>query len=139
MIRNICVIATIVLALACAQPSTSVATLSPGTWRLLSIGQSAALPGDVARRPWLTFAAGTSRVSGNLGCNQTSGPFTTQGSELRFGALISTRMACADDALNRQEAALGGALQATDRYRIRGDTLDLLRGDAVVAAFVRVP
>ena len=139
MIRNICVIATIVLALACAQPSTSVATLSPGTWRLLSIGQSAALPGDVARRPWLTFAAGPSRVSGNLGCNQTSGPFTTQGSELRFGALISTRMACADDALNRQEAALGGALQATDRYRIRGDTLDLLRGDAVVAAFVRVP
>jgi heat shock protein HslJ len=139
MIRNICVIATIVLALACAQPSTSVATLSPGTWRLLSIGQSAALPGDVARRPWLTFAAGPSRVSGNLGRNQTSGPFTTQGSELRFGALISTRMACADDALNRQEAALGGALQATDRYRIRGDTLDLLRGDAVVAAFVRAP
>jgi heat shock protein HslJ len=139
MLRNICVTATIVLALACARASTSATALSPGTWRLLSIGQSAALPGDVTRRPWLAFAPDSSRVSGNLGCNRTSGPFTMQGNELRFGALISTRMACADDALNRQEAALGGALQATDRYRIRGDSLDLLRGNAVVAAFVRVP
>jgi putative lipoprotein len=139
MIRNICLAATIVLALACARASTSVTTLSPGTWRLLSIGQSMVVPGDVTRRPWLTFAPDSGRVSGSLGCNRTSGPFTTQGSELRFGALISTRMACADDAMNRQEGALGGALQATDRYRIRGDTLELLRGNAVVAAFVRVP
>lgn len=138
MLRNTFFLVTSAMTLACA-PSTGTSRFAPGEWRLRSVGQSPALPAEVARRPWLRFESDSGRVNGHLGCNRTAGPFTTTGDELRFGALIATRMACADDALNRQEAALAGALQATDHFRVRSDTLELLQGTTTVATFVRMP
>ena len=136
MMKSILWPAAALIAIACARPQ-SAASLEPGDWRLLAVGQAGAQPSDQARRPWLRFDVDSGRVSGNLGCNRTAGPFTTRNDELRFGALMSTRMACADDALNRQESAVAGALQATDHYRLRADTLDLLQGANVLATFVR--
>jgi len=45
-------------------------------------------------------------------------------------------MACVDEALTRQEDDFLAMLNAVNRYDIEGDTLLLLRGEAVVARFV---
>jgi heat shock protein HslJ len=125
---------------ACATKTTAGPSQLPGRdWRLVAVGGQSALPADAARRPWLNFSTDSNRVSGHLGCNRASGTFTMNGAELRFGPIMSTRMACADDAMNRQEAALGGALQGTDHFRITGDTLELLQASTVLARFARAP
>lgn len=110
-------------------------TLSGPDWRLVELNGRAAMPGDLARRPWLRFNTDSSRVSGSAGCNRMSGAFTVSGELLQFGALISTKMACADQSLNQQESDFFGALQSTDRYALSGDTLRLIKGTETVARF----
>jgi heat shock protein HslJ len=114
----------------------SSANLAGPEWRLLEVDGRAAIPANVAARPWLRFARDSMRVSGHLGCNRTAGPYTADDDgALRFGALLSTRMACVDQGMTAQESALGAALIATDHYRIASDTLVLLQGDRIVARF----
>jgi heat shock protein HslJ len=52
---------------------------------------------------------------------------------MHFGALISTKMACVDQALNQQEVDFFGALRSTDRFTLSGDTLTLMKGTETVA------
>ena len=87
--------------------------------------------------PTLTFAADEPRASGNGGCNQFGGPYTQNGASLRFGPLVSTRRACADEAANRQETAFLQALQSTTRFSVSGDQLVLYAGDQPVARLRR--
>ena len=70
------------------------------------------LEGDAA--PTASFAEdGT--VSGNAGCNTYNGPWTQSDdrTDISVGPLASTRMACADQAANDQEASLLQALEAS--------------------------
>lgn len=62
-----------------------------------------------------------------------SGQVTIDGDRMEFGALASTKMACADNALNRQEMEFFKALDDADRFAVSGDTLSLLNGAVVVA------
>lgn len=127
-----------VYASSCTRPAGSFQSQAgDSTWRLAELDGRAALPDDAARRPWIRFAPDSGRVSGHLGCNRGTGTFTVDGSSLKFGPIATTRMACAEDALNRQETALGAALQATEAFEMRGDTLVLLAGSRPVARFVR--
>lgn len=107
------------------------------TWRLAAIGQQPAIPSDVSRRPWLRFSADSNRVVGSGGCNRLSGPFTRNGASLRFGAIAATKMACADEAMNRQEQAFLNALQSTDVHEVEDNSLVLRKGNEVVARLVR--
>jgi heat shock protein HslJ len=139
MSQRMLVVSLVVAALGCARPASTPPTLYAGQWRLASIGQSAALPADVTQRPWLQFAADSGRVSGNLSCNRASGTFTMEGETIRFGPMMSTKMACVDEGLNRQEAEFGRAIASTNRFRVRGDTLELLMDSRVLATLVRTP
>jgi heat shock protein HslJ len=78
-------------------------------------------------------------VTGSTGCNTFGGPFERSGDRLRFGELISTRMACVDPAAARQEQALVSALDATERFTISGDRLTLYGGDRPLAVFRAEP
>ena len=118
-------------------PGTPPAGLSPGPWRLLDVGGAAAVPEDAARRPWLSFATDSNRVSGHFGCNGTGGQYTAEGQSLKFERMMRTKMACADQRLNVQESAVATAVESTDRYRIAGDTLELRQGERILARFVR--
>jgi heat shock protein HslJ len=122
---------------ACAttRASGDLQTLSGPDWRLVELNGRVAVPADPARRPWIRFSTDSNRVSGSAGCNRMSGPFTVSGESMQFGALISTKMACADQALNQQESDFFGALQSTDRYALSGDTLKLMKGLETVARF----
>jgi len=110
-------------------------TLGGADWRLVELNGRAAIPAELTRRPWIRFNTDSSRVSGSAGCNRMSGPFTLRGDTMQFGSLISTRMACGDQALNQQESDFFGALQSTDRYALSGDTLKLIKGTETVARF----
>jgi len=76
------------------------------------------LPGQVLAdvRPTVSFS-GDGTVSGNAGCNTFSGTYTVDGSNLTFGPLATTRMAC-EGAKGTIETAYVTALQATTAYEI---------------------
>jgi heat shock protein HslJ len=76
------------------------------------------LPGQVLAdvRPTISFS-GDGTVSGNAGCNTFSGSYTVDGSNLTFGPLASTKMAC-EGAKGTLETAFLGAIQATTTYEI---------------------
>jgi putative lipoprotein len=105
-------------------------------WHLVELNGKAAVPSDPARRPWIRFNDAEHRVEGSGGCNRASGPYTLKGSALHFGALVSTKMACIDTALNRQEQMMLDALDRTDRFDIQRDTLTLQGQFVRLAKFV---
>ncbi|MDF1504776.1 META domain-containing protein [Roseisolibacter sp. H3M3-2] len=110
-------------------------TLAGTYWRLVELGgQPVQSPGE-GREPHLVVEADGARVSGHSGCNRFSGPLSRDGAALRFGPLSSTKMACAEPALNRQEIAFLRGLESVDAARVDGDALILTAGGAPVARF----
>ena len=55
------------------------------------------------------------RVAGSGGCNRFSGAYTQEGDTVRIGPLMSTRMACADPAVMKQEQAWFDMLEKARR------------------------
>ena len=102
-------------------------------WRLVELGGQPARPAGEAGTP--TLRLDERRATGNTGCNSFAGPYELSGASLRSGALASTRRACVDEALNRQEAAFLRALDDTRTWRIAGGTLVLSADAGVVARF----
>ena len=73
-------------------------------------------------------------VSGSGGCNNYNGPYTVDGAALDFGPLISTKMACADEAVSLQEANYFAALDRVTKFDFIGDTLELRDADGALQA-----
>jgi heat shock protein HslJ len=131
---------TLATIIACASQSKG----SPGRalegtyWRLTEIRGQPVIPVTGPRELHLIFSGDSGRVSGSAGCNRFSGTYTLTG-RLQFGPLMSTKMACAEDRLNRQETDFLGVLQAASRHEITGDTLTLGSAEEKLARFVAVP
>lgn len=118
-------------------PTPAATELAGVEWRLIDLHGAPAI-GEASARPTLTFEVDSLRVSGNFGCNRGGGSFTTTGDHmLQFSPITMTRRACIDERMNVQETAFAAAVQATDRYRIVGDTLELRQSDRVLARLVR--
>jgi heat shock protein HslJ len=62
-------------------------------------------------------------ASGDGSCNRFRGPVTISGETIRFGALMSTKRACVDEAANAQETEYLAALGAAERWQIRDGLL----------------
>lgn len=85
----------------------------PGTeWVLTDFAGTPALSGG---KVTLAFAEG-GRVAGNGSCNRFTGSAVITGDTLKLGPLASTRMACADNDVSRQEDTYLKALGAATRY-----------------------
>jgi heat shock protein HslJ len=108
-------------------------------WRLTEIGgETATYPAE--RYPHIRLAAEDSRVSGFTTCNRFFGRYAISGRDrIRLEELGSTRMACVDPALARQEQRFIAALQSVNRFAIVGDTLALFANGRPAARFVAVP
>jgi heat shock protein HslJ len=90
-------------------------------------------------RATLEFAE-AGRASGKGSCNRFSGPVTLTGDRISFGPLISTKMACAEDALTLQENNFLEALGAAERYAVDGSELRIYaRGNTAPLRFSRAP
>ncbi len=109
------------------------------TWHVVAYNNGKQAVQSVAggSDPTATFTVdGT--VSGNATCNTYHGPATTRGNQITIGPLASTRMACASDALNAQEAAILAALQGAETFDVQGNRLELRdAGDALMIQFER--
>jgi heat shock protein HslJ len=62
------------------------------------------------------------QVSGNGGCNNYNSTYTVDGSNIKFGPVASTMMACAQDVMD-QETAYFNALGKTTTFKIEGKKL----------------
>lgn len=105
---------------ACAGPASGAAPkpLWGSEWRLQDIGGKAAMPQPAAT---LTFPQ-TGQAAGHGSCNRFSGTVDIVRDHLRFGPLISTKMACPGGA-SEQESRYLSALYKAQRYEVQGDTL----------------
>jgi heat shock protein HslJ len=115
------------LVLGCATLGRYSADLENREWRLVELGGRPAVPSTGMREAGIRFYTDSMRMTGSGGCNQIASTYARDGDQLSFGPIRATRMACADAALNRQEADFLAALQATRRYEILRDTLILAR------------
>ncbi|HTC42523.1 MAG TPA: META domain-containing protein [Candidatus Acidoferrales bacterium] len=99
---------------ASAPRPTSGRTISlEGTeWVLTDLAGTLALPGGKAT---LVFPE-AGRVAGNGSCNRFTGALTITGDALKIGPLASTRMACVDESVSKQEDAYLKALGGATRY-----------------------
>jgi heat shock protein HslJ len=111
-----------ILEFAVAEP----AELAGPLWRATGINNGAGGVVSIAAgtEPTAQFdEAGT--ISGNASCNQFNGPAVVDGQAIAIGPLISTRMACVDEAASTQEAAYLAALEASTTYELSPTGLEL--------------
>ena len=130
------VLGAVLAAAACTPPVRAGGAADPlagSAWQLAELDGQPPVAGLGGATPTLSFGADDARASGNGGCNQFGGPYTQDGGSLRFGPLVSTRRACADQAANAQETAYLRALESTTRFWTSGDLLVLYAGDTMVA------
>ena len=102
-------------------------------WALVQLfGKSASVSAE-GREPFVALQSTDARIVGYAGCNRITGRYDLSGAQLRFSQIASTRMACPD--MNIEDALLK-ALDATVRWQISGDALDLIgQDDTVLARF----
>ncbi|MFL5383482.1 MAG: META domain-containing protein [Longimicrobiaceae bacterium] len=143
----VCTLLALALAIGCAPSGVAAGEASGGEagplegteWSLVEVGGQPARAAGTAGTPTLRLDAAQKRAMGNTGCNSYGGPYELSGESLRFGALASTRRACVDEELNRQESAYMRALDETRTWRITGSTLVLSGESGVVARFAAQP
>jgi putative lipoprotein len=107
--------------------------LGNNRWRPIWVGGRVVGVVGQQREPWIELDPRSKRVTGSGGCNRISGTYESGDGTLRFGPLISTKMACPEMGI---ESAFLSALGETRRYRIHGRTLELFdQGGRVIARF----
>jgi heat shock protein HslJ len=102
--------------------TTPMASLRNTRWVLRTLNsQPVAVPAN--GEAYLLLRNDEQQAEGNGGCNRFRGSFEqpTDG-QLKFGPLMSTKMACPD---LQTESGFISALQAARSYQISGDTLRL--------------
>jgi len=125
------------LTLSCSEGNnlTSILNVLKAKWTLQSLtGQSnlGSLFND--RLPFLLFDTDNSKVTGNGGCNNLTGPFTLQkAGKLSFGNLAMTRMACPSNG----ESLFTSALQKVSGFSIKDNVLTLLDGKEELMKLVK--
>lgn len=102
--------------------------LTGGEWSVTSL-EGAATSG---RRPTMSFSA-DGALTGNGGCNGYRGTYEITGEGLVIGPAAATRMACADDDANAQEARFFSLIGRVTRFDIAADgDLVLYAGDSPI-------
>jgi len=108
----------------CTSTPEEAATLVGPVWIAEQVA-GGALPVD----PQVTLQFGADgNAAGKGGCNQYSGPYQTTGSNISFGAMVSTKMAC-DGAIMEREQAYLDLLARVSTYEVRNDAELVLYAD----------
>lgn len=105
------------------------------TKRVIDVAGNVQLSGDYtvtnvegtsmsATKPTITFAALSSRVSGNAGCNNYFGDYTITNNTLTLGELAATKKMCGEDAMQVEDMFLE-TMNKVGGYRIQDNVLTL--------------
>lgn len=98
------------------------------SWQLTTFGPTGAETPVVADST-VTLAFSADGAGGNTGCNSYGGDYTAEGDTVSFGEMVSTLMACADEAIMAQEQAYLAALQSAARFEVTADNLTIWYDD----------
>lgn len=104
--------------------------LTGTTWQVTTLVSAQAATTSVAleqSKPTLTIAD-DGAVSGSTGCNRITGHATVSGSDIEFGPLATTRMACPPEVAEVEQAVLR-VLKGTVQTAIDADELKLSGAD----------
>ena len=138
----------VALAMACSRRPTSetgAGTESPSVnantaqlkttyWKLTGMGSTPVNVADSQREPHMIFAADSKQITGAGGCNRMFGSYELNGDALVITGVGSTKMAC-QNGMDVENSFLS-SLQRVAKYRIAGQSLELLDASgAVVAQF----
>ena len=107
-------------------------TLAYTGWTLVELDGAPVEVGPDEIQPTIALDLEESRVSGSGGVNRLTGTFALSESELRFGALATTRMAGPERATRLEERFVATLARVTS-YELDGTTLTLLAEDQAVA------
>ena len=130
----ILLLATVLCAAAACGPAQN--PLDATSWRLVSIQNENgdvvdSVPGSV-----VTLGFQTDNAAGMAGCNNYSGSYSVSGDGLKFGPLNTTRQACPDVNVMKQESTYLAALEKVERFKMESDRLELLdRGRHTLLVF----
>jgi heat shock protein HslJ len=103
------------------------------SWTLVEV-DGAPVDAAAMNRP-ATLLLNAGHASGYAGCNQFGGPYTINGSAIRFGAIAMTRMAC--PGRMDVETAYSAVFDATRSWRVSDGMLELIADGRVLARFRR--
>ena len=92
-------------------------------WALVRLGDQQVKISEGRREAYIALNSADESVVGYAGCNRISSTHQSNGSELKFGEVTATTMACDDLAT---ETALLEAMKSTAGWRISGSQLELL-------------
>jgi heat shock protein HslJ len=130
-------------------PDDADAPLEGTAWTLLAMvemreaegmGTPVVLPAEPLPGTGITATFEDGQVHGSAGCNTYRGAYAVDGHGLAFGALATTRMACADpEGIMEQEQRYLGLLGGVRRYRIDGGQLWLATDDGQALVFRSPP
>lgn len=101
-------------------------------WKLIQMDHT----GQDYGKAMIQFDVTTKKVSGNSGCNNFFGSFTTKGDEISFAALGGTKMACLDKSAADTEKKMLNHLSNTSlRFDVAEQTLNFYKGDKLIMMF----
>lgn len=86
------------------------------------------------KKPTLTFMEEL-KVSGNASCNNFNASYSLDGTGIKFGPIMSTKMMCPNI---KAEDVFLGALGKINTYSVSGDVLTLITGDIAVMRFKKI-
>jgi heat shock protein HslJ len=101
-------------------------------WRLIQMNGQLQEQSPV----WLEFDTTARRISGNGGCNKLAGAYNLDADMITFRKVISTRMACVDQAANEREATFLRLLSdRTYTFDVADQTLQLYDSSKIILMF----
>jgi putative lipoprotein len=110
---------------------TARAKLEGTDWKLIELGGAPFVVTLGTGSADLQLNPEGKKVAGSGGCNRFMGTYEAGKGSLHFSAIALTEMACPEPAM-KQEHDFVEALQATTRYRIVGETLEMRNGKRVL-------
>lgn len=105
-------------------------------WKLVSLNNKKIKVGDGDQDLYIQFLYNESRVNGYAGCNNFSGGYETDGANLKFGMMMSTKKMCMETIDQEQEYLL--MLSKTESYAIEEDKLLFKNSEGQVLAEFKV-
>jgi heat shock protein HslJ len=120
--------------------STGQQVLAETQWRLVSMGRVGAETNLASGTSVTLKFSKDGRISGSGGCNSYGGGYRVVGDQITFGQVFSTRRACLEADLTRQEGLYLSALGLASRFRLSSNRLNIYyEGGRSVLDFVRDP
>ena len=111
------------------QPLGEQTGLLDQEWVLESIGQKGSATAAIDGVAVTLTLDSDGNAGGSAGCNHYGGVYIIKGDQISFGEIVSTLMACVDDAVMEQEMQYLQALSLAGTYLVSNDRLTIEYND----------